>query len=257
MDNPSLLARIDLVEILLYLFFIFFAALILYLLREGRREGFPIEDDLTGRLESLPVLDIGSRKEFILPHGGGSIFRPDRSRDTQPFNAKRTAPWDGSPYAPLGDPLADGIGPAAWANRADVPDQMHDGSPKIVPLRAAPAFGVAKEDRDPRGFTVKGYDGKVAGTVEDLWVDKMESMVRYIEVRLADGSRTVLLPMMMSQINAATGTVTTDSITAAQFAGAPATKQPESITFLEEEKVAGYFGGGYLYATPERSDPLA
>lgn len=257
MDNPSLLARIDLVEILLYLFFIFFAALILYLLREGRREGFPIEDDLTGRLESLPVLDIGSRKEFVLPHGGGSLFKPDRTRDTQPFNAKRTAPWDGSPYVPLGDPLADGIGPAAWANRADVPDQMHDGSPKIVPLRAAPHFSVTKEDRDPRGFTVKGYDGKVAGTVEDLWVDKMESLVRYIEVRLADGSRTVLLPMMMSEINATTGTVTTDSITAAQFAGAPATKQPESITFLEEEKVAGYFGGGYLYATPERSDPLA
>lgn len=257
MDNPSLLARIDLVEILLYLFFGFFAALILYLLREGRREGFPLEADISGKLESLPVLDIGSRKEFVLSHGRGSLFKPDRTRDTQPFNAIRTAPWDGSPYVPQGNPLADGVGPAAWANRADVPDELHDGSPKIVPLRAAPAFSVAKEDKDPRGYTVTGYDGKVAGTVADIWVDKMESLARYFEVALADGSRTVLLPVMMTTINAKTGVVNTDSVTAAQFAGAPATKAPDSITFLEEEKVAGYFGGGYLYATKERSEPLA
>jgi photosynthetic reaction center H subunit len=256
-NDVSLLSRIDVVEVLLYLFFGFFAALILYLLREGRREGFPLEADETGRLESLPILDHGSAKEFALPHGTGSVFKPDYVRDSQPFNAARTAPWAGAPYTPLGDPLADGVGPAAWANRADVPDPMHDGSPKIVPLSAAPGFAVTKEDRDPRGWTVTGHDGAVAGTVVELWVDRMESLVRYLEVRLPDGSRTVLLPMMMSTINATKGAVETDSITAAQFAGAPAIKSATSITLLEEEKVAGYFGGGYLYATPDRLDPLA
>jgi photosynthetic reaction center H subunit len=33
----------------------------------------------------------------------------------------------------VGDPLLAGVGPGAWAQRADVPDMEH-GEPKIVPL---------------------------------------------------------------------------------------------------------------------------
>jgi photosynthetic reaction center H subunit len=28
------------------------------------------------------------------------------------------------------------------------------------------------------------------------------------------------------------------------------------VTLLEEDRIAGYFGGGTLYATPARSEPL-
>jgi len=28
------------------------------------------------------------------------------------------------------------------------------------------------------------------------------------------------------------------------------------VTLLEEDKIAGYFGGGRLYATPDRQEPL-
>jgi photosynthetic reaction center H subunit len=28
------------------------------------------------------------------------------------------------------------------------------------------------------------------------------------------------------------------------------------VTLLEEDKIMGYFGGGYLYATPERQEPF-
>jgi len=36
----------------------------------------------------------------------------------------------------------------------------------------------------------------------------------------------------------------------------PATRAPDSITLLEEEKICAYFGGGLLYATPSRQEPL-
>ena len=36
--------------------------------------------------------------------------------------------------------MRDGVGPAAYAERADTPDLTVDGAPKIVPLRVAPDF---------------------------------------------------------------------------------------------------------------------
>ena len=33
-------------------------------------------------------------------------------------------------------------------------------------------------------------------------------------------------------------------------------KNPDQITFLEEDRIVGYFGGGTLFATPERLEPL-
>jgi photosynthetic reaction center H subunit len=46
------------------------------------------------------------------------------------------------------------------------------------------------------------------------------------------------------------------SILSTQFAHVPTTKHPEQITLLEEEKVMAYYGGGTLYATPDRQEPL-
>jgi photosynthetic reaction center H subunit len=47
------------------------------------------------------------------------------------------------------------------------------------------------------------------------------------------------------------------SVLASQFAQAPALKSDDQITLFEEERVAAYYGGGRLYATPERQEPLA
>ncbi len=33
-------------------------------------------------------------------------------------------------------------------------------------------------------------------------------------------------------------------------------KNPDSVTMQEEEKIAAFFGGGTLYATPARAEPL-
>jgi len=41
-----------------------------------------------------------------------------------------------------------------------------------------------------------------------------------------------------------------------QFAAAPTTSNPDRVTLLEEEKITAYYGGGTLYATPQRVEPL-
>jgi photosynthetic reaction center H subunit len=46
------------------------------------------------------------------------------------------------------------------------------------------------------------------------------------------------------------------AILAEQFANVPKTRNPDQVTLLEEEKIMAYYGGGLLYATPDRMEPL-
>lgn len=147
-----------------------------------------------------------------------------------------------------------GVGPGAWARRADKPDLTADGRVKIVPLRADPEFSVAAEDPDPRGFTVVGTDGKTGGKVIDAWVDRSEVLFRYFEVDV--GGRSILLPVNFARVDATGRRVMVDSILGSQFAKVPTIKSKDAITMLEEEKVMAYFGAGTLYATPSRAEPL-
>ena len=96
----------------------------------------------------------------------------------------------------------------------------------------------------------------MAGTVKDVWIDRAEWMIRYLEVSLDGTGQSVMLPMTMSLVNKSKRQVAVDAITAAQFAAVPKTSNPDQITFYEEERVVAYYGGGYLYAVPSRSEPL-
>ena len=162
--------------------------------------------------------------------------------------------WIGSPIEPTGNPLLAGIGPGAWANRADVPDHTPEGEAKIVPLRVNPEYHVAEQDHDPRGLPVVGADNEIAGTVNELWMDKSEMLFRYIEVKLNDSDKTVLLPVPFARIT--DQHVKVHAILAHQFADVPGHREANQVTMLEEEKIAAYYGAGTLYATPERQEPL-
>ncbi len=166
----------------------------------------------------------------------------------------------GAPLVPTGNPLVDAVGPAAYADRADVPDITVHGDAKIVPLRMAPGYMVAEGDPDPRGLKVKGCDGAIAGTIVDIWVDRSEPQVRYYEVQLAGSERVVLLPGPFVQWPnfglTRTDHVRVKAITAAQFRDVPGTRSPIQITLLEEDRICAYYAGGHLYATPKRSQPL-
>ncbi|PZO52128.1 MAG: photosynthetic reaction center subunit H [Alphaproteobacteria bacterium] len=256
MDDQVYNGGLDVAEWVLYAFFLFFFGLIAYLRREDRREGYPLEDDVSGRHEPSGGLFFTAQpKVFRLPHNGGTITTPIKARDSGDLKARRTAPWAGSPLEPVGDPLQAGIGPGAYAQRAKTPDLMLHGAPRIVPLRVAEDFYLDKRDPDPRGMPVIGADNAVAGTVTDVWVDRSEYLIRYLEVSLTDGGKRMLVPMPMAVIQRGRKRVKVVALLASQFAGAPTLASPDQITRDEEERVSAYVGGGILYATPARAEP--
>ena len=254
MPKGSITAYIDVAQVVLYLFFIFFAGLIYYLHRENKREGYPLESDRSGRIKVQGFPAIPEPKTYLLPHGGTQVA-PRKERDMRPLMARPIGPWPGAPLVPTGDPMRDGVGPAAWTERSDAPDLTVEGHPRIVPLRAAAGYRVERRDPDPRGMSVIGADGKKAGVVSDVWVDLSECLIRYLEVTLADSS-VVLLPMTFSRIDAWTHTVGVKSILSSQFANVPKLQTGTQVTRREEDRICGYYGGGVLYATRERSEPL-
>ncbi len=258
--NVVLFGHTDIAEIALWTFFLFFAGLVIYLRREDHREGYPMEEDSgeVGRASLFHPTD----KRFKLAHGLGIVYKPGKREYEVPnAHARRVSPYAGAPIEPTGNPLVDGVGPAAWCNRLDVPDMTWEGGhPKIVPLELSHGFKVARQDRNPIGMPVFGCDDKMAGVCTNIWVDQSERLIRYLEVRLlgdaATPGRSVTVPMAMSQINQRRGSIKVDAVRADQFGLAPALASSTQITRLEEEKVVGYFGGGYLYAKRSRFEPF-
>jgi photosynthetic reaction center H subunit len=182
-------------------------------------------------------------------------------RPKAPLPAGSTAPlgtWPGAPLEPTGNPLLAGFGPASYSDRDDVPDLTIDGLPKIIPLRVARDFGVESKDPDPRGMKVVGGDGTVGGTIVEVWVDRAEALIRYleVEVKVAQGARRVLLPLNFTKISGSRRVVSVRSIRGDQFADVPATRSPDQVTRLEEDRITAYYGGGTLYALPSRLGPV-
>jgi photosynthetic reaction center H subunit len=258
MHSGAITSHIDVAQITLYAFWIFFAGLILYLRSEDRREGFPLQSDTAPYRRHSRFLGIPKPKTFLLANGETRIAPRDET-SIPVTTARPIGGWPGAPLHPLGDPMLAGVGPGSYANRADVPDHMFEtGAPKIVPLRADPAFSLASEDPDPRGMKVIAGDRKVAGTVTDVWIDRSEIIIRYLEIEIptVDGTRLVLAPMPAAKIDGRRRRVLIDAILAAQFAHVPGIKDDNQVTLLEEDMIAAYFAAGRLYATPARQEPL-
>lgn len=255
MDDIKIVGTFDVTEMVFLAFTLFFIALIFYLRREDRREGYPVEDEVTGRVDTSggPLSD-GGPKEFLMPFGRGTVTTPTKGREKVDVAGKRTFRSPGAPYYPTGNPLEDGIGPAAWADRAKHADLDAEGHNRIVPIGTVPSISIHKKDSDPRGMKVIGADGKEAGIVSDIWIDRAEHQIRYLEVDT--GTNKVLAPMAMSLVKGKKGAVIVDAINADQFAAAPVPAKAGEITFYEEERVVAYFGGGYLYANRERQEPF-
>ncbi len=255
MSTGAITQYVDVAQLALYGFWIFFAGLIYYLHRENKREGYPLESERSGhvRVQGFPA--IPDPKTYKLQHGG-TFTAPNEKPSAQKLNAEPTSRALGSPLEPIGDPMLAGVGPGSYADRADVADVTYEGAIKIVPLRVAPGFGTASKDPDPRGLQVVGADGKGGGTVTDVWVDRSEMLFRYLEVAVpvAGGMRNVLIPINFARITRRQVGVV--SIMGHHFAQVPTTKHPDQVTLLEEEKIMAFYGGGTLYAHPSRKEPL-
>jgi photosynthetic reaction center H subunit len=284
----AITSYIDVAQLVLYAFWIFFAGLIFYLRREDKREGYPLDSDRGERVKVVGFPSLPKPKTFVLPHGGGIRTAP-RKEALQPVNATPFAGFPGAPLVPNGDPMLAGVGPGASPDRPDEPDLTFDGEPKIVPLRVAKDFGIEKKDADPRGMTVLGADGEVGGTIKDVWIDRAEPQIRYLEVALAAinpqpeppepeavaaeggaeaapaagarkkrsaAAKTVLLPINFARINGRRREVKVASIMGRHFADVPKLARATRVTLREEDKICAYYGGGTLFAKAGRAEPL-
>ena len=184
--HGAITSYIDVAQIALYVFWLFFAGLIYYLRVEDKREGFPMVTEKPGELrEGFPP--IPKPKTFLLPHGGYTTA-PREHEEEPKFDAVPVFAFPGSPLQPLGNPMLAGAGPASWALRAEVPDRMTEtGENRVVPLRVATDHYLDAESPDPRSMVAVGADGVSGGVVSDIWIDRAEAAIRYLEVTLVAG----------------------------------------------------------------------
>jgi photosynthetic reaction center H subunit len=256
MNEAIIVGRLDVAELVFYAFVLFFIALVFYLRREDRQEGYPLEHLVTGQVDSaLGPLSSTYRKRFRLPFDRGYATTPTKGREPVEFAARRFERYPGAPYVPTGNPLLDGVGPAAFADRAKWPDLDFEGNLRIVPIGTDPHFTIAGRDPKLIGMTMTSADHKPVGKIVDVWIDRSDRMIRYVDVALASG-RTVTVPMGFVTVKARKGIVHCDSLGAGLFEAVPALAKAGEITRYEEERLMGYFGGGYLYGLPGREEPL-
>lgn len=259
MPYGAITEYIDVAQVVLYAFFFFFFALVLYLRREDKREGYPLEGRERGRVKVQGFPPIPKPKTF-LTRDGRTVQAPRADEVEREIQAKATWPHPGAPIEPLGDPLQSGIGPGSWVNRIDKPFLSFDGSPQVVPMRAAPGQKIPAMEVDPRGMDVIAADNRVAGRVSDVWVDKGEQYIRYLEMEVpaapGETPKTVLLPIVFANISRRWRNIRVDALMSHQFVTVPPIKSPHQITALEEDKINAFYAGGLLYADPSRGEPL-
>jgi photosynthetic reaction center H subunit len=251
-------AYIDLAQIVLYLFIAFFFALVYYLHRENKREGYPLENERSGQIAVQGYPAVPAAKTYRI--ADGTTVKAPRANpyDARPVNASPAANFPGAPLVPHGDPMTAGVGPGSYADRLDVPDVTVHGTPKLVPLRVAKDFYLDPADPNPIGMNVVGADGVVGGTVRDAWVDLGEYIIRYYEVEtvVQGKKRNVMLPTTLSRVVGLANEVRVKSILGHHFASVPTLRKADVITRLEEEKIFGFYGAGTLYATADRAEPF-
>ncbi|MCA3559665.1 MAG: photosynthetic reaction center subunit H [Aestuariivirga sp.] len=257
--SAALTQYVDVAQVVLYVFWAFLAGIIIYLHREDKREGYPLESERSANITVQGWPAVPAPKTYLL--ADGSTVQAPRAEpyDGRPIKATPIGPWPGAPLEPDGDAMVDGVGPASYAERLDIPDALFTGEPKLSPLRNNPDWHVEERDPDPRGMPVIGCDGKQGGTVKDVWVDRSEYIMRYLEVEVSDKegrTRNVLLPTTLARIWGGKRRIEVKSITSKQFIKVPGLRNPDVVTRLEEDKICAFYAGGHLYAIPDRAEPL-
>jgi photosynthetic reaction center H subunit len=247
MVGVEFFGNFDLASAAIWAFWIFFAGLIYYLQTENMREGYPLENDEGEPSPNQGPFPVPSPKTWTLPHGRGERTVPDLARENREVALRQSGPTQGLPFEPTGNPMIDGVGPASWAPRRDVPELDGKGHPKIVPMAGHGDFSVSA-GRDPRGLPVVAGDSHIVGKITDMWIDEPEQLVRYLELELDQkfGGGKRLAPVQLVRIKR--DGVHIHALYAEHFADIPTTRSNSQVTLLEEDKISGYYGGGKLYA---------
>lgn len=102
MNAAYIVGTFDVAELAFLLFFGFFIALVFYLNKESRREGYPLEDEETGKIHPGSLFDTG-KKSFQLPHGRGTYVPEDVARDDINVPGVQAFRSAGAPWVPTGN----------------------------------------------------------------------------------------------------------------------------------------------------------
>ena len=242
----AITGHLDAVQILVAVFFLCFAALIYYLRREDKREGYPLWDISPRNVPIEGFPPVPPTKVYALMEGGTTTM-PHRFEPS----ATRAIPADtqfGSPLIPIGDAMLAEVGPGAYPMRKSIP-LLSEGMPQVQPMRIAHGWDVAKGDADPRGMRVLDAAKTPVGTVTDLWVDRGVKILRYLEVTL-DGDpagANIIVPLFRTNVREKRRVVLIDAMLAGHVRMAPRLADPDVITAREEDQVNAYFSAAHMY----------
>ena len=254
--------HIDFAQIVLYLFWAFFIGLIYWIRKEDRREGYPLEADSPRRVGRTGNYLFAKPKTYVRPDGT-TYTAPNFDRDEREFPLQRTALSNGSPSEPVGDPMLSGVGPASFTVREPHVELLIDGRDQIVPMRTDEGYDVVG-GADVRGWPIIGADGEQAGTIKDIWVDRADMIVRYLEFELNEaaggeggaGTRR-LVPIQMGLVRKGRRQCfEVEAMRLEQFVHVPTLSDPVRATVDEEERIGAYYAGARLYATAKKREPL-
>ena len=261
MPGYSFTEQLDIPLLLVILFFLFFLGLVYYLRQEDKREGYPLESDRTigtgGRVQVVGFPPLPKPKVFKLMNGG-TVMAP-RHEPERELAAYAAYEFPGSPIMPSGDPLVDGIGPAAYALKSDTPDLTVEGELKMVPLRNHSEYRLEESGTNPVGMTVISREGLEVGKVVDVWINAHEYFPRYLEIALnvESSGNTVLAPIAFATIKESQGIIRFGQLTRPQFSRVPVLASPDQITMREEDRLNGYYAGGAFYDGSPIEDALS
>ena len=239
--------QIDLIQVLIVAFVLFFLLLVVYLHREDKREGYPlVVPGRSRRMVGWPSPP--PTKTYRLLEGG--VVELPNFKQQPAVNALRSVSGPGAPLDVPGDLLTSRLGAGATVLMRDVPMTTLTGEPLLAPLRHATGWSVSRGELDPRGMRVLSRNYVPVGIVEDLWIDHAAKILRYLEVRLdADGS-VVLLPIFFAHIRQADREIRVKALRTKQFALVPRLRDPDVMTAREEDELTAFYAGGEIYADP-------
>ena len=243
--------QIDIPTLASWAFVLFFVALVFWLQRQSKREGYPLRASpfTTELMDGFPPPP--EKLTYILNEGGTT--EAPHYFEQAPTSARPMHLFDGTPFLPVGNPLLAGIGPGSWVMKKDEPAVTERGELELQPLRALPEWSIEKEDADPRGMIVYDWRWTEVGRVADVWVDRGSKIIRMLEVETNAEIHPgrVLVPIFHAVIREKTRKMRVTALWAHQFADVPMPAKPDMITGREEERLNAYYAAGRFY----RNDP--
>ena len=97
MGTGAITEYIDLAQLTLYAFWLFFFGLVGYLHRENKREGYPLLDSHNENYRGGDLFGMPQEKTYILPHGQGTRTVPKAEPEGYELKAEQPVPAPGFP----------------------------------------------------------------------------------------------------------------------------------------------------------------